>query len=75
MPRHQLHWLQLGRGGVSEVEAAREDKQEDEGWSQEGEHRRRAHSTEGQTGAVGHDLAPPCVSKDPWGDSGWKCGG
>lgn len=23
MARHRLHWLQLGRGGMSEVEAAR----------------------------------------------------
>lgn len=28
MPRHQLHWLQLGRGGLSEVEGARQGEQE-----------------------------------------------
>lgn len=87
MPRHQLHWLQLGRGGLSEVEGARQGEQEGQCWELRGRARQeRANSTEEQRGAVGHDFAPPtCFSKDlflsspytptPCCDSGWNCGG
>lgn len=46
MARHRLHWLQLGRVGMSEVEAAR-----GAAGGQTSVLRRR--------GAVGHDCAPP----------------
>lgn len=66
MPRHQLHWLQLGRGGLSEVEAARQGEQEGQCWEVRGRgQQERVDRTEEQTGAVGHDLTPPnCFSKD-----------
>lgn len=44
MPRHQLHWLQLGRGGLSEVEAARQGEQEGQCWELRG----RARAGEGE---------------------------
>ena len=66
MPRHQLHWLHLGRGGVSEVEAPREGQQEDQCWElRQRAQQEKANSTEEKRRAVGHDLAPPnCFSKD-----------
>lgn len=46
MHGHQLHWIQLGRGGMNEVATAR-------GGSGRGQTVLR------RGGAVGHDRAPP----------------